>query len=96
MAIPIKRLLDLSEDDKALRLIEAREKQMKDKQAEIMTAKEEGLQEGLQKLQETRQEGRQEGRQETALKLIENGVDITIISKSTGLSIDEIKTLKKK
>ena len=37
MAIPIKRLLDLSEDDKALRLIEAREKQMKDKQAEIMT-----------------------------------------------------------
>ena len=107
MAIPIKRLLDLSEDEQALRLIEAREKQRKDKQAEIMTAIEETRQEGLQKLQEGRQEGRQEGLQEglqkgqqklqeTALRLIEKGIDITIISESTRLPIDEIKALKNK
>ena len=46
-----------------------------------MTAKEEGL---------------QEERQKTALRLIEKGIDITIISESTGLPIDEIKALKKK
>ena len=66
-----------------------------------MTAEETGLQTGLQTgrqegRQEGLQEGRQKGRQETALKLIENGIDITIISKSTGLSIDEIKALKNK
>ncbi len=55
---------------------------------------EEGRVEGL-KLgkEEGKEEGRAEGIKETAKKLKENGVSIDIISKSTGLTIEEIEKL---
>ncbi len=48
--------------------------------------KREGLAEGLA-------EGRAEGIKETAKRFKENGVDIEIISKSTGLTTEEINEL---
>ena len=48
-------------------------------------------------LEETRQEGHQEGIQEEKIELAKNfkekGIDISIISDATGLSIQEIKDL---
>ena len=41
-----------------------------------------------------RAEGRAEGREEIAKNLIRNGVDISIIADSTGLSKEEINSLK--
>ena len=52
----------------------------------LKLGKEEGKEEG-------RAEGRAEGIKETAKKLKENGVSIDIISKSTGLTIEEIEKL---
>ena len=39
------------------------------------------------------EKGREENSREIAIRLFKNGVDINIISKSTGLSIDEINKL---
>lgn len=44
-------------------------------------------------IQQSRAEGRAEGRAETARKLKEMNVDPEIISKATGLSLDEVKKL---
>jgi len=50
----------------------------------------EGLQEGrLRGLQE----GLQEGRQEMTLKMLQEGVEIELIARVTGLSIEQIQTL---
>ena len=62
MAIPIKRLLDLSEDEQALRLIEAREKQMKDKKSEIMSAEKKSLQKGRQEGRQSKRVGKKVGK----------------------------------
>ena len=54
----------------------------------------EGLQEGrLRGLQEGLQEGRQEGRQEMTLKMLQEGVEIELIARVTGLSIEQIQAL---
>lgn len=41
-----------------------------------------------------KREGRKEGVIETAKNFLENGVSIEIISKCTGLTIEEVKKLK--
>ncbi len=43
--------------------------------------------------EEGRQEGRQEGIREIARKLKQSGIALEIISKNTGLSLDEIEAL---
>ena len=40
-------------------------------------------------------EGKESAIREVAINFINNGVDLNIISKSTGLSIDELNNLKK-
>ena len=40
-------------------------------------------------------EGKESAIKEVAINFINNGVDLNIISKSTGLSIDELNNLKK-
>ena len=58
-------------------------------------AKMEGIQEGIKRgKKEGRQEGRQEGKQEIILNMLKNKIDISVISKVTGLSKDEIDKLK--
>ena len=53
----------------------------------IELLKEEGRQEGLQK-------GRQEGQRELILKMLKEELDISLVSKVTGLSEEEIRKLK--
>lgn len=59
---------------------------------------EEGLQKGLQEgRQKGLQEGRKEGRKESSLEIAKNlkteGLDVNIIAKCTGLSVQEIEAL---
>ena len=57
-------------------------------------AREEGRQDGrLEGRQEGRREGRQEGRREAVRALKEQGVDIGVIARATGLSAEEIEAL---
>ena len=57
--------------------------------------KEEGIQEGLQKgLQKGRQEGLQKKQQELVLKMLQEKLDLPLVSKVTGLSEEEIRKLK--
>jgi recombination-promoting nuclease RpnB len=55
-------------------------------EAGLHTGLEMGLEKGLEK-------GRFEGRYEVAKALAEEGVDLSFISRTTGLSMDELKTL---
>ena len=60
----------------------------------------EGLKEGLQKgmkegLQKGMEEGTQKTKEETAKKMLQEGIDISIISRCTDLSIKEVERLKK-
>jgi predicted transposase/invertase (TIGR01784 family) len=45
-------------------------------------------------LKEGRNEGREEGRQEIALNLLQEGISIDLISRTTGLSIQVIQQLQ--
>ena len=64
---------------------------LNDKAYNRRIGKEEGLKEGKE---EGLKEGEKKGKIEMAKMLLKSGVDIEIISKSSGLSIDEIKNLK--
>ena len=74
----------------------------RDKRGMLAAGRKEGLQEGLEKgLEKGEKIGLEKGRKETEKKsrqiarsLLEKGVDIAIISESTGLSKQEIKKLK--
>ena len=64
-------------------------------------AKEEGLREGLKKglqrgLKQGLKQGKEEGKKEMARNMLRDNVDITIISRYTGLTIEEIQKLTKK
>ena len=54
-------------------------------------AKMEGIQEGIRR---GKKEGRQEGKKEIILNMLKNKIDISIISKVTGLSKEEIDKIK--
>ena len=60
----------------------------------IGTAERRGLKQGMEKgLQQGIQQGIQQAKNETAQNLKNNGVSIEIISKCTGLSIEEVEAL---
>ena len=60
-----------------------------------LQGKEEGREEGrLQGKEEGRLQGKEEGRKEIALNMIQNKMETSVISKITGLSEKEIKSLK--
>ena len=72
-------------------------------ETQMLTAREEGLKSGLEEgkkqgLEEGIKEGIKEGKnksiKEIALNLLKSNIDINIISSSTGLSIEEINSLK--
>jgi predicted transposase/invertase (TIGR01784 family) len=52
---------------------------------------EKGLQEGLKGLQEGLQKGIEQGKSDVAKAMLLEGLDISIVSKITGLTIDEIE-----
>jgi len=59
-----------------------------------MKVKKQGLKQGLKKgREEGLREGRKKGKEEMAKILLQSGVDINIISQSSGLTIEEINNL---
>ncbi len=62
-------------------------------------ARQEGLEEGRKEgrkegIKKGREEGREEARLDAATNLIKNGVSLEVISKSLGISIEELKKIK--
>ena len=82
-----KEALDeLSQDEHARRLAELREKYIMDQKATEAAGYDKGLEKGMK-------QGLEQGIKQIAKKLKAEGVDINIICKTTGLSIDEINNL---
>lgn len=81
------QLVKMSNDKTQRGLYEMREKRIKDEISALSKAKEEGIKEGIK-------EGEKEGIIKTAKNLLAMGLDLETISKATGLSIDEIKSLR--
>ena len=100
MKAAAKRLSVLSEDESLRMLEEAREKNRRDEYARRAYALEKGMRKGIKTgIKTGRKEGIEEGREKEQTKVILNmlkkKVDITFISEITGVSVKEIKKLKK-
>ena len=78
-----ERLEYLSSDKETIEIYKAREKSLHERANMINGAKEEGLKEGVK-----------QGIEKTAKNLLLIGMDLEIISKATGLAIEEIEKLK--
>jgi predicted transposase/invertase (TIGR01784 family) len=84
----------LSGDEEARRLADYEEMARRDEADRQKGAYNQGLQEGRQEgLQEGLQEGRQEEKLEIARKLLQDKIPVDVISRGTGLSLDEINRL---
>ena len=73
-------LKELSQDEKAQRMYEAREKARRDEQSRLKSA--------LKK-------GKIEGKIEIVKEMLKDGVDIKIISRYTNISIEDIQKITK-
>ena len=83
----IGELEQVSGDEKIRRIAELKEKYIRDEQASLEYAKEEGMKVGIE-------EGRNERNLEVAKNLLKQNIAIDIISKATGLTLEEIEKLK--
>lgn len=83
---------DLSGEE--LRQYELRREAVRRAMSEYRGAKEMGIEEGREEgLKEGREEGLKEGRRETARALKAEGIDLAVISRCTGLSVEDIQKL---
>ena len=85
-------LIRMSNDDSQRQLYEMRSKTLKDKISALNEAERKGIQKGIQKGIE---QGEKNKAIEIAKSLLNIGLDVRTISKSTGLNINEIEELKK-
>jgi len=103
----IDTLEEITDDEQKYRIAELRHKYILDRNSEMETAREIGLQEGreqgikegrFQGIKEGRKEGRQEGRQEaikrTVIRMLEEKMEISMIEKITKLTKVEIEKIK--
>jgi predicted transposase/invertase (TIGR01784 family) len=81
----MKRLNYISTDDNERAMIDAIESGRKESNTTIYNAEQKGLKQGLK-----------QGKEEMARILLQSGVDINIISQSSGLTVDQIQELTKK
>jgi predicted transposase/invertase (TIGR01784 family) len=89
-------LKELSEDESLRMLHEAREKARRDEQARLDFARREGLAEGEAKGEARgKLAGLAEGKRETAQAMLAEAMPFDLISKITGLSIQEIEALRR-
>ena len=94
IAMAGETLITISRDDREQARLLSEEKYALDRQSDLVLAKREGRTEGLQiGRTEGLQEGIQQSRQEIARNLKTAGVSEDIISKTTGLSPEEIRLL---
>ncbi|GAA0783129.1 hypothetical protein [Hathewaya limosa] len=77
---------------KEVELYEQRKFAILDRVSDLENAEQKGLQQGLKK---GLQQGKMEGMVAAAKNLLVMNMDLEVISKATGLTIDEIKNLKK-
>ncbi|MFD0712808.1 Rpn family recombination-promoting nuclease/putative transposase [Paenibacillus sp. GCM10027626] len=82
------RLSYLASDEETRRRYAMREKALHDRASWLEDARTAGLKEGFE-------QGIEKGNRKTALKMLEEGLDITLIGRITGLSENEIMQLKK-
>ena len=62
----------------------------------IQKGRTEGLYEGIEQgIEKGRSEGLYEGKSETAMRMLSEGFEIPVISRISGLSLDEIEALKR-
>ena len=80
-----------SEEDEVIGMYDKELHEERLRKSELREANENGRNEGIK---EGIQQGKQEKAKETALKLLQENIDLNIISKCTGLSLDELKKLK--
>ena len=95
----IDELEQVSGNEKLRRIAELKEKYIRDEQASIEYAQDEGYRQGKEdgKL-EGKLEGKAEGKAEEKTEIVKNmlkeNVEKTLISRVTGLSLEEIEQLK--
>ena len=99
MKTAVQHLEELSKDDKLRMIAEARQKEIMDRHSFLQDSYDEGWEKGHQKGQkEGHQKGLQKGRQErdreVVLNMLQNNLSVSLISKATGLSKEEIKKMK--
>ncbi len=87
----IEQLEEMSSDEKERELYEIRERSRLVYNTEMYDARRKGLADGKK---EGKREGKIEKAREIAKNLLENGVSIKIIKKSTGLTEKEIENLE--
>ena len=95
----IDELEQVSGNERLRRIAELKEKHIRDEQASIEYAQDEGYKHGredgkLEGKAEGRVEGRVEEKTEIAKNMLKENVEKTLISKVTGLSLEEIENLK--
>ena len=99
----MEHLQDLSQDEEVRRWEEARERFIRDQRAEKAYAFDEGKEEGLEEgraegiqqgMEKGRLQSKEEGMQKVALNMMQSKFQLSVISKITGLSEEEIKKLK--
>ena len=87
----IAELEQVSGNERLRRIAELKEKYIRDEQASIEYAQDEGYRQGEEN---GRAKGRPEEKSKIAQNMLKENVNIELISKVTGLSIDEIEKLK--
>ena len=86
----IEELEYISTDDEERAIIESIQSGINDQNSRETIARNEGKEEGLK---EGKEEGLKQGKEEMARNMLKDNVDITIISRYTGLTIKEIQGL---
>ena len=86
-----KKLEFISSDDKERASLEAIKEGLFDQYSSFNIGKKEGIEEGLK---EGLKEGEKKGKIEMARNMLKDNVDINIISKYSGLNVEEINKLK--
>lgn len=82
----------ISADDRLRREYEAREAWLMDERSRLKQARREGMEEGMQKgVEKGMQKGVEKGKLEIAKNALEEGLDMELIEKLTGLSRNELE-----
>ena len=90
----VEKLDRISEDEKMQRIIELREKAIRDEHAIYAKGVDDGIEKGIQKgFEDGKEKGAREKQIEIAKKLLKSKVEIEIIIETTGLTEEEIKKL---
>ena len=90
----VEKLDRISKDEKMQRIIELREKAIRDEHAIYAKGVDDGIEKGIQKgFEDGKEKGAREKQIEIAKKLLKSKVEIEIIIETTGLTEEEIKKL---